>query len=33
VKQLYEAVWAQGYGRRGAQALLLALEHPSDVKR
>jgi 3-hydroxyisobutyrate dehydrogenase len=33
VKQLYEAVRAQGYGRKGTQALLLALEHLSNVKR
>jgi 3-hydroxyisobutyrate dehydrogenase len=33
VKQLYEAVRAQGYGRKGTQALLLALEHLSGVKR
>jgi 3-hydroxyisobutyrate dehydrogenase len=33
VKQLYEAVRAQGYGRKGTQALLLALEHLSSVKR
>jgi 3-hydroxyisobutyrate dehydrogenase len=32
-KQLYEAVRAQGYGRKGTQALLLALEHISHVKR
>jgi 3-hydroxyisobutyrate dehydrogenase len=32
-KQLYEAVRAQGYGRKGTQALLLALEHISNVKR
>jgi len=32
-KQLYEAVRAQGYGRKGTQALLLALERISDVKR
>jgi 3-hydroxyisobutyrate dehydrogenase len=32
-KQLYEAVWAQGYGRKGTQALLLALEHISNVRR
>ena len=31
-KQLYEAVRAQGYGRKGTQALMLALEHLSDVK-
>jgi 3-hydroxyisobutyrate dehydrogenase len=33
VKQLYEAVRAQGYGRKGTQALLLALEALSAVKR
>jgi 3-hydroxyisobutyrate dehydrogenase len=33
VKQLYEAVRAQGLGRKGTQALLLALEHLSNVKR
>src|SRR5262245_4515162 len=32
-KQLYEAVRAQGYGRKGTQALLLALEHINNVKR
>jgi 3-hydroxyisobutyrate dehydrogenase len=32
-KQLYEAVKAQGYGRKGTQALLLALEHLSNIKR
>ena len=32
-KQLYEAVRAQGYGRKGTQALLLALEHLNGVKR
>lgn len=32
-KQLYEAVRAQGFGRKGTQALLLALEHMSNVKR
>lgn len=31
-KQLYEAVRAQGYGRKGTQALLLALEAISNVK-
>ena len=31
--QLYIAVQAQGYGRKGTQALLLALEHISGVKR
>jgi len=33
VKQLYEAVRAQGYGRKGTQALLLALESISGIKR
>ncbi|MDB5308133.1 MAG: NAD(P)-dependent oxidoreductase [Gemmataceae bacterium] len=32
-KQLYEAVRAQGYGRKGTHALLLALEHINNVKR
>ena len=32
-KQLYEAVRAQGYGRKGTQALLLALEPLNNVKR
>jgi 3-hydroxyisobutyrate dehydrogenase len=32
-KQLYEAVRAQGYGRKGTQALMMALEHISNVKR
>ncbi|QVL33122.1 NAD(P)-dependent oxidoreductase [Telmatocola sphagniphila] len=32
-KQLYEAVRAQGYARKGTQALMLALEHLSNVKR
>jgi len=31
--QLYLAVGAQGYGRKGTQALMLALEHLSNVKR
>jgi 3-hydroxyisobutyrate dehydrogenase len=31
--QLYVAVQAQGYGRKGTQALLLALEHLSAVRR
>jgi 3-hydroxyisobutyrate dehydrogenase len=31
--QLYLAVKAQGYGRKGTQALMLALEHLSNVKR
>jgi 3-hydroxyisobutyrate dehydrogenase len=32
-KQLYEAVRAQGYGRKGTQALLLALEMLNNVRR
>jgi 3-hydroxyisobutyrate dehydrogenase len=32
-KQLYEAVRALGHGRKGTQALMLALEHLSGVKR
>lgn len=32
-KQLYEAVRAQGYGRKGTQALLLALETINGLKR
>jgi 3-hydroxyisobutyrate dehydrogenase len=32
-KQLYEAARAQGYGRKGTQALLLALETLNNVKR
>jgi 3-hydroxyisobutyrate dehydrogenase len=32
-KQLYEAVRAQGYGRKGTHALMLALETISNVKR
>ena len=32
-KQLYEAVRAQGYGRKGTQALMLALESISNVRR
>ena len=32
-KQLYEAVRAQGYGRKGTQALLIALETLNGVKR
>jgi len=32
-KQLYEAVRAQGYGRKGTQALLMALEHLNSIKR
>ena len=32
-KQLYEAVRAQGYGRKGTQSLLLALETISGIKR
>jgi 3-hydroxyisobutyrate dehydrogenase len=31
--QLYLAVKAQGYGRKGTQALMLALEHLSNVQR
>ena len=31
--QLYLALKAQGYGRKGTQALMLALEHVSNVKR
>jgi 3-hydroxyisobutyrate dehydrogenase len=33
VHQLYLALQAQGHGRRGTQALMLALEHISNVKR
>jgi 3-hydroxyisobutyrate dehydrogenase len=33
VKQLYESVRALGYGRKGTQALMLALEHMSGIKR
>jgi 3-hydroxyisobutyrate dehydrogenase len=32
-KQLYEAVRAQGYGRKGTHALMLALEHLSNIHR
>jgi 3-hydroxyisobutyrate dehydrogenase len=32
-KQLYEAVRAQGMGRKGTQALLVALEQINNVKR
>jgi 3-hydroxyisobutyrate dehydrogenase len=32
VNQLYLAVRAQGYGRKGTQALMLALEHLSNIK-
>jgi 3-hydroxyisobutyrate dehydrogenase len=32
-KQLYESVRAQGYGRKGTQALLLALEKMSGINR
>lgn len=32
-KQMYEAVRALGHGRKGTQALMLALEHLSAVKR
>src|SRR5919204_660520 len=31
--QLYAAVKAQGYGRKGTQALMLALEHLSNINR
>ncbi len=31
--QLYLALQAQGYGRKGTQALMLALEHLSGIKR
>jgi 3-hydroxyisobutyrate dehydrogenase len=31
--QLYLAVQAQGFGRKGTQALMLALEHISNIKR
>jgi 3-hydroxyisobutyrate dehydrogenase len=31
--QLYLAVQAQGYGRKGTHALMLALEQLSNVKR
>ena len=31
--QLYLALQAQGYGRKGTQALMLALEHISNIKR
>jgi 3-hydroxyisobutyrate dehydrogenase len=30
-RQLYEAARAQGYGRKGTQALLLALERMNGV--
>ena len=33
VHQLYLALQAQGHGRRGTQALLLALEHVSNISR
>jgi 3-hydroxyisobutyrate dehydrogenase len=33
VHQLYLALQAQGHGRRGTQALLLALEHVSNIPR
>jgi 3-hydroxyisobutyrate dehydrogenase len=33
VHQLYLALQAQGHGRRGTQALVLALEHISNVER
>jgi 3-hydroxyisobutyrate dehydrogenase len=32
-KQLYESVRAIGYGRKGTQALMLALEAMSGIKR
>src|SRR5918997_211920 len=32
-RQLYEAVRAQGYGRKGTHALMMALEHISNIKR
>jgi 3-hydroxyisobutyrate dehydrogenase len=32
-EQLYLALQAQGYGRKGTQALMLALEHLNNVKR
>jgi 3-hydroxyisobutyrate dehydrogenase len=32
-KQLYEAVRAQGYGRKGTHALLMAIETLNNVKR
>jgi 3-hydroxyisobutyrate dehydrogenase len=32
-KQLYEAVRAQGYGRKGTHALLMALEHINNITR
>ena len=31
--QLYLAVQAQGWGRKGTQALMLALEHLANIKR
>ena len=31
--QLYLAVQAEGYGRKGTQALMLALEHIANIKR
>jgi 3-hydroxyisobutyrate dehydrogenase len=31
--QLYIALKAQGYGRKGTQALMLALEHLSGIQR
>ncbi len=33
VHQLYQAVKAQGHGERGTHALMLALEHLSNVPR
>jgi 3-hydroxyisobutyrate dehydrogenase len=32
-KQLYEAVRAQGWAKKGTHALMLALEHLSNIKR
>lgn len=32
-KQLYTAVQAQGHGRKGTQALMLALENLNGVKK
>jgi 3-hydroxyisobutyrate dehydrogenase len=31
-KQLYQSVRAMGYGRKGTQALMLALEHMANIK-
>jgi 3-hydroxyisobutyrate dehydrogenase len=33
VNQLYQSVQALGYGRKGTQALLLALENMSGIDR